>query len=98
MDASALRWVLAIIGIVLLLGIYLYGLHQSRLRKRAAVDTFTREEIDSAFIEERCENFDAFKKLHPAFGHLTEKDMVTKGISAPIHGGAMRYYKERGWM
>ena len=52
MDASALRWVLAIIGIVLLVGIYLFGLHQNRLRKRAAVETFTREEIDSAFIED----------------------------------------------
>ena len=52
MDASELRWVLAIIGIVLLVGIYLFGLHQSRLRKRAAVETFTREEIDSAFIED----------------------------------------------
>ena len=38
------------------------------------------------------------KSCIPAFGHLTEKDMVTKGISAPIHDGAMRYYKERGWM
>jgi FtsZ-interacting cell division protein ZipA len=52
MDASALRWVLAIIGIVLLVGIYLFGLHQNRLRKRAAVETFTREDIDSAFIED----------------------------------------------
>ncbi len=53
MDASALRWALAIIGIVLLVGIYLYGLQQNRLRKRAARDTFTREEIDSAFIEDQ---------------------------------------------
>lgn len=52
MDASALRWTLGIIGIVLLVGIYLYGVHQSRLRKRAAMETFTREEIDSAFIED----------------------------------------------
>jgi TRAP-type uncharacterized transport system substrate-binding protein len=44
------------------------------------------------------ENFDSFTKLHPAFAHLTEKDMVTKGVSAPIQEGAMRYYKERGWM
>lgn len=53
MDASALRWTLAIIGIVLLVGIYLYGLQQNRMRKRAARDTFTREEIDSAFIEDQ---------------------------------------------
>ncbi|MCP4431336.1 MAG: hypothetical protein GY806_10185 [Gammaproteobacteria bacterium] len=52
MDASALRWVLAIIGIVLLVGIYLYGLQQNRMRKRAARETFTREEIDTAFIED----------------------------------------------
>jgi len=52
MDASALRWTLAIIGVVLLVGIYLYGLQQNRLRKRAARDTFAREEIDSAFIED----------------------------------------------
>ena len=52
MDASALRWTLAIIGVVLLVGIYLYGLQQNRLRKRTARDTFAREEIDSAFIED----------------------------------------------
>ncbi len=52
MDASALRWALAIIGIVLLVGIYLYGLQQNRMRNRAARETFTREEIDTAFIED----------------------------------------------
>ena len=52
MDASALRWTLAIIGIVLLVGIYLHGRHQNRLRKRIAMETFTREEVDSAFIED----------------------------------------------
>ncbi len=52
MDASSLRWVLTIIGLVLLVGIYLYGVQQNRLRKRAARDTFTRDEIDSAFIED----------------------------------------------
>ena len=53
MDASALRWTLAIIGIVLLVGIYLYGLQQNKMRKRAARETFTREEIDSAFTEDQ---------------------------------------------
>jgi len=53
MDASALRWTLAIIGIVLLVGIYLFGLQQNRMRKRVAKETFSREEIDSAFIEDQ---------------------------------------------
>ena len=52
MDESALRWTLAIIGIVLLVGIYLHGLHQNRLRRRIAMETLTREEDDSAFIED----------------------------------------------
>ena len=44
------------------------------------------------------DNFDRFKKLHPAFANLNEKDMITKNISAPLHPGAVKYYKERGWM
>jgi len=52
MDASTFRWVLVIIALLLVLAIYFYGQHQSRLRRRSAIDTFTREEIDSAFIED----------------------------------------------
>jgi FtsZ-interacting cell division protein ZipA len=52
MDASTFRWVLVIIAVLLALAIYFYGQHQSRLRKRSAIDSFTREEIDSAFIED----------------------------------------------
>ena len=52
MDASTFRWVLVIIAVLLALAIFFYGQHQSRLRKRSAIDTFTREEIDSAFIED----------------------------------------------
>ena len=52
MDANAFRWVLVVIAVLLAVGIYLYGLQQGRLRKRSADETFTREEIDSAFIED----------------------------------------------
>jgi len=44
------------------------------------------------------ENFSRFKRLHPAFENLNEKDMITKNISAPLHDGAVKYYKEKGWM
>lgn len=40
------------------------------------------------------ENFDDFKKLHPAFANLDKKEMARDGLSAPIHDGAMKYYKE----
>ena len=44
------------------------------------------------------ENFDDFKKLHPAFANLDKKQMITDGLSAPLHAGAMKYYKEAGLM
>jgi TRAP transporter TAXI family solute receptor len=44
------------------------------------------------------ENFDRFKKLHPAFANLDPKLMITRNLSAPLHEGAVKYYKEKGWM
>lgn len=44
------------------------------------------------------DNFDRFKRLHPAFAELTEQEMIKEGLSIPLHDGAVRYYKERGWM
>jgi TRAP transporter TAXI family solute receptor len=44
------------------------------------------------------DNFDEFKKLHPAFAHLDPKQMIKAGLSAPLHPGAVKYYKEKGWM
>jgi len=44
------------------------------------------------------ENFDDFKKLHPAFAGLEPKEMIRGGLSAPLHEGAVKYYKEKGWM
>ena len=43
------------------------------------------------------DNFADFKKLHPAFSALQESEMVSDGLSAPIHAGAQRYYNQRGW-
>ena len=44
------------------------------------------------------ENFDEFKKLHPALANLKPEEMVANGLSAPLHEGAARYYKEKGWI
>ena len=38
------------------------------------------------------ENFDEFKKLHPAFAHLNPEQMIQDGLSAPLHDGAVKYY------
>ena len=44
------------------------------------------------------DNLEEFKKLHPAFAHLDPREMIRNGMSAPLHDGALKYYKERGWM
>jgi TRAP transporter TAXI family solute receptor len=44
------------------------------------------------------ENFDDFKKLHPAFVVLKKEEMIKDGLSAPLHDGAVKYYKEAGLM
>lgn len=47
-------------------------------------------------VKEIFENFDDFKKLHPAYAVLTKENML-QGLSAPLHPGALKYYKEMGW-
>jgi hypothetical protein len=56
------------------------------------------EETIYQVVKTVFDNFDRFKNLHPAFANLKEADMITKNLSAPLHPGAERYYKERGWM
>ena len=58
MDAGAFRWVLIVIAILVGFGVYLYSMHQARLRKRSAIETFTREEVDSAFVEDEQLRFE----------------------------------------
>ena len=55
------------------------------------------DEVVYAVVSAIFENFDDFKKLHPAFGRLTESEMVKDGLTAEIHPGALKYYQERGW-
>jgi TRAP transporter TAXI family solute receptor len=44
------------------------------------------------------DNFDELKKLHPAFQVLKPENMIKDGLSAPLHDGAARYYREKGWL
>jgi TRAP transporter TAXI family solute receptor len=49
-------------------------------------------------VKATFENFDEFKRLHPAFANLDPAKMVKDGNSAPLHPGAEKYYKEKGWV
>jgi uncharacterized protein len=54
------------------------------------------EKVIYTVVKSVFENFDAFKKLHPAFANLTKQDMISNGNSAPLHKGAIKYYREVG--
>ncbi len=56
------------------------------------------ENVVYTVVKAVFDNFDDFKKLHPAFANLQEAQMISDGLSAPLHDGAAKYYKERGWM
>jgi TRAP transporter TAXI family solute receptor len=54
------------------------------------------EDVIYTVVKAVFENFDDFKKLHPAFANLKKEEMVKDGLSAPLHDGAIKYYKEAG--
>jgi len=56
------------------------------------------EDVVYTLVKAVFDNFEDFKKLHPAFENLTPEEMISDGLSAPLHAGAVKYYKERGWM
>jgi uncharacterized protein len=54
------------------------------------------EEVVYQVTKAVFENFEEFKKLHPAFATLEKEEIVTGGLSAPLHPGAEKYFKEAG--
>lgn len=67
---------------------------------RATVVTAARipAEITEQLTRAVFENLDEFKKLHPSFGSLQPAEMIREGLSAPLHPGALGYYRKKGWM
>jgi TRAP transporter TAXI family solute receptor len=70
-----------------------FGVKATFVTSSDVADDVVYEVVKAVF-----DNFDRFKKLHPAFENLKEEEMITDGLSAPLHDGAVKYYKERGWM
>lgn len=56
------------------------------------------DKVVYALVKAVFENFSDFKKLHPAFANLDPQEMISAGLSAPLHPGAVKYYKEKGWL
>ncbi len=65
---------------------------------KASVVTSEKASLDVVYNMTKAvfENFDNLKTLHPVFSSLKKESMVKEGNSAPIHPGAMKYFKEAG--
>jgi len=61
-------------------------------------DAAVPDDVVYNLVKAVFDNFQDFKNLYPAFVTLTEKEMIAEGLTAPLHPGAVKYYKERGWM
>lgn len=60
--------------------------------------TKTADDVVYQLTRAVFENFNEFKSLHPALANLEPTRMIKDGLSAPLHAGAEKYYKEKGWM
>ncbi len=56
------------------------------------------DEVIYQVVKAVFDNFEDFKNLHPAFANLKPEEMIKDGLSAPLHNGAIKYYKEAGMM
>lgn len=79
---------------------YPYALNQEDIETIGVKATFVTarnvaDEVVYAITKEVFENLEEFRTLHPAYKVLTERNML-EGLSAPVHRGALRYYREAG--
>ena len=58
----------------------------------------TPDDVVYEVVRSVFENIEDFRRLHPAFRNLDPKRMTTDGLSAPLHAGAVKYFKEKGLM
>lgn len=58
--------------------------------------TAVTEDVVYTVVQSVFDNFDDFRRLHPAFAQLKKVDMVNDGNTAPLHDGAKRYFTEAG--
>lgn len=56
------------------------------------------EDVVYSLVKSVFDNLEEFKKYHPVFKTLKPKEMISDALSAPLHPGAIKYYKEKGWL
>jgi TRAP transporter TAXI family solute receptor len=56
----------------------------------------TDPEIIYQVVKAVFDDFDNFKTTHPILSTLNKQKMISNGLTAPLHEGALRYYREAG--
>ena len=56
------------------------------------------EETAYNIVKSVFEQLDRLRGVHPAFSTLDPADMHARGLSMPLHPGALKYYREQGWV
>ena len=66
----------------------------------ATLVTSSRVPADAVYVLVKAvfDNFEEFRKLHPALAALKQETMIRDGLTAPLHEGAARFYREKGWL
>jgi len=54
------------------------------------------DDVVYALVKSVFDDIDQFRSLHPAFANLDPRQMANDGLSAPLHPGAERYFREAG--
>jgi TRAP transporter TAXI family solute receptor len=65
------------------------------MKATLCTSTGVPEDIVYYVVKEVFENLETFKELHPAYSVLTKEGML-QGLSAPLHPGAEKYFREVG--
>lgn len=56
------------------------------------------DEIAYQVVKAVFDDFDNFKTTHPILSTLNKQEMMSNGLTAPLHEGAIRYFKEAGML
>ncbi len=70
-----------------------FGLSATLVASTQVPDRVVHDIVKSIF-----EDFKKFRNTHRALQGLDEREMMTEALTAPLHPGAVSYYKSKGWM
>ncbi|SDM69149.1 hypothetical protein SAMN05192555_11765 [Franzmannia pantelleriensis] len=72
--------------------------HTFGVRATLVASAHTDDELIYRLVAAVFDDLEQFKSHHPAFAELSPEQMISEGLSAPLHDGALRYYREQGWI